>query len=138
MTLSRLKSLWNEADLAAEGAGEDEIRRAEEELDLRLPGDYLEFMRWRNGGEGAVGREGYLHLCRIEELTELNARYAEFDHLAQVVLFGDDRGGLACGFTRDGGVVTLPFIGGVEDAIAQGSFTRFMLRCASGTTFDRD
>jgi len=137
VSLAQLRDLWDEADLAGSGASDEEIRRAEEELGRRLPDDYLEFMRWRNGGEGAVGEEGYAHLCAVGELAEFNAAYAELDHLSGFLLFGSDRGGEAFAFTDEGDVVVVPFIGGAEDAVPQGSFAEFLLRCASGRTLER-
>ena len=61
----------------------------------------------------------------------------QLDHLRDFLVFGGDGGGEVYGFTHDGQVVVVPLIGDVEDAIPQGSFTDFMLRCAAGTMFER-
>ena len=42
---------------------------------LALPGDYLDFMREHNGGEGPLGENNYGRFFRLEELEEINNDY---------------------------------------------------------------
>jgi cell wall assembly regulator SMI1 len=127
-----LRGLIASMDLAP-GASEDVVRRAEQELGATFPAEYVAFMSEHNGGEGPVGQAGYAKLWPVEELTQINADYAELDHLDGWVIFGSNMGGEAYVFDRDGQVLMVPWIGSREDAAPQGSFSEFLHRVAAGT-----
>ena len=42
---------------------------------MKLPDDYLAFMRGHNGGEGPLGKYNYGRFCPLEELQALNDDY---------------------------------------------------------------
>ncbi len=112
---------------SAEGASDEVIAKAREELRTRLPDDYVAYLRRSNGGEGFVG-EAYLRLWRAEELAQFNREYQVNMLAPGLVAFGGDGGGEAFAFdTRDRKmpVVCVPFIGmSLEDAIlTAASFT---------------
>lgn len=47
----------------------------EEVNGLKLPKDYIEFMKEHNGGEGSIGNNIWGELFKLEELEELNNDY---------------------------------------------------------------
>jgi hypothetical protein len=103
-----------------EGALDAQVAEAETTLGKRLPVEYIEFLRFSNGGEGFVG-EHYLILWGAEELGPSNRDCEVEEYAPGLLMFGSDGGGEAFGFdTRvsDWPVVVVPFIGsGWEDAL---------------------
>jgi hypothetical protein len=51
------------------GATESALSTLEEQARVGLPNDYLAFLRWRNGAEGAIG-PNYLVILSAEEIAE--------------------------------------------------------------------
>ena len=47
----------------------------EEVNGLKLPEDYIEFMKDHNGGEGPIGDNNYGRFYKFEELDEINKEY---------------------------------------------------------------
>lgn len=95
-------------------AAEEEIRSAEETLHLKLPAQYVSFLREGNGGEGFIG-DSYAILWSVSEIAPLNESYESQELAPGFLMFGSDGGGEAFGFdTReaDWKVVQIPFIGG--------------------------
>jgi cell wall assembly regulator SMI1 len=74
------------------GANSSEIKQAEYDLGVRLPGDYKSFLLWSNGGEGAVG-DAYLSLWEVGRLKELNEMYRIRFYLPHCLGIGTDGGG---------------------------------------------
>lgn len=82
-------------------------------LGIILPGDYLEFLRQHNGGEGFIG-DNYLVLWRAEELADFNREYEVEVYAPGIFLFGSDGGGEGYGFDTNAAampIVRIPFIG---------------------------
>jgi len=96
------------------GASDITIAEAEEQLGLKLPADYVQFLKLTNGGEGFVGG-GYAILWPVEELHSTNQGYEFAKYLPGFLSIGSNGGGEAYGFdTRDPlwPIVQAPFIGG--------------------------
>ncbi len=94
-------------------AGASSIRQFEMESGFRLPGDYVQFLRKTNGGEGFVGN-AYLILWRIEELLEMNRDYQVAEFAPGLFLFGSNGGGEAFAFDMRSDampIVSVPFVG---------------------------
>jgi hypothetical protein len=108
------------------------IERAVAQFGSRLPAEYLQFLGEHNGAEGAVGE-----IVAAEELAFADEKYPELDHLAGLVVFGSDGGLEAFAFDEHGEVLVIPWIGGREDAIPQGSFVEFTKRLVSDELFER-
>jgi hypothetical protein len=72
------------------GATEEEIRRLEETLGVRLPPDHRQFLRWSNGWEGECG-ESWLVLDGIAEMLASNDP-ALTEGFEGYVFFGGDGG----------------------------------------------
>ena len=98
-------------------ADPDQIARLRREVGRQVPEDYLAFLAVHDGGTGPVGR-----LNPAAEVGSSAEFHPEHDHLQDLVVFGSDGAAEAFAFDRDGHVVVVPWIGGPEDAIPQGTF----------------
>ena|SRR2546425_1936717 len=120
---------------ARQPATDTALAAAEREIGTKLPHQYLEFLKTRNGGEGFVGPTSYVMLWRAEELAPLNQAYEVQKYAPGLLLFGSDGGGEAYGFdtrTPDWEIVQVPFVGLTWDLarpLAK-SFDEFLLRLA--------
>jgi hypothetical protein len=98
----------------------------------KLPGDYIEFLKITNGGEGFIG-ENYIILWGIEELISQNESYEVELNAPGLLIFGTDGGGEAFGFdTRKGKwpVVQIPFVGMFwEEALHKGDSFKEFIEC---------
>ena len=82
-------------------------------LGRELPGDYVAFLRFTNGGEGMIG-DTYVILWKAEELAELNDSYEVDEYAPGLLLIGSDGGGDAFAYdtrTTPWPVVRVPFVG---------------------------
>ena len=129
--MSDYEYLRAELTLAAP-AGAESVARLREEFGLQVQEDFLTFLSAHDGAEGAVGV-----LTPAVEVGLGADLYPELDHLRDFVIFGSNGGGEAFAFDPDGKVVVVPWIGGTEDAIPQGSFNEFLARLVGGTLFEQ-
>jgi hypothetical protein len=97
-----------------------------------VPDAYLSFLMAHDGAEGAVGR-----LAPAAEVGWGQELHPALDHLHGLVIFGSDGGGEAFGFDTGANVVVIPWIGGREDAILQGTFSEFLVRLIEGRLLER-
>ncbi|WP_298717641.1 SMI1/KNR4 family protein [Chitinophaga sp.] len=82
------------------------------EMDFAVPADYVEYMFLKNGGEGAIGEEGYIRLWMLQELMEANQDYAVQEFAPGLFLIGSDGGDAAYGLRKDDlAFIEVPFIG---------------------------
>lgn len=92
---------------------EESLESIEKKLEIKLPSDYLFFLRQANGGEGFIG-ESYLILWKAEELEPYNKDYQVEEYAPGVFLFGSSGGGEAFGFDTRAlpyKVIQIPFVG---------------------------
>jgi len=113
------------------GAPEDEIRSLQENLHIRLPSEYVDFLQHSNGGEGFVGPNSYLMLWPVEKIPRLNAASAVNEFASGLVLFGTNGGDTAYAFdTRDSAlpIVDVPLVGmGFDYCVRRGAtFSEFL------------
>jgi hypothetical protein len=92
-----------------------EIRVVEEQLEIKFPDDYIEFMLSSNGGQGQIN-ERYLRLWEIECIVESNGidGYSILEFAPGLVVIGSDEGGTAIGYdfrSRHPKLVEVDFIG---------------------------
>jgi SMI1/KNR4 family protein SUKH-1 len=95
---------------AAEDAA---IAESEKQLAVKLPAEYVEFLKLTNGGEGFIGRN-YAILWRVEELASMNESYEVRKYAPGLLIFGSSGGGEAYGFdarTPQWPIVQVPFVG---------------------------
>ena len=59
---------------------------------LKLPEDYIEFMKKHNGGEGNIGNNSYGCFFKLEELEELNNEYGAQEEWPGYIIIGSDMG----------------------------------------------
>jgi len=94
-------------------ATDETIRSSEIELGLRLPDQYVQFLKIGNGGEGFIG-ESYAIFWGVSELSSLNASYESNKLAPGFLIFGSDGGGEAFGFDTRGlnwPLFQIPFVG---------------------------
>ena len=115
------------------GATDAAIAAGEMQLGMRLPADYVDFLKFTNGGEGFVGKNAYIILWGVEELASMNQEYEVQKYVPGLLIFGSDGGGEAYGFdTRSPQwpIVQVPFVG-MEWDVAESmgtSFCQFLAR----------
>lgn len=119
------------------GATDGVVESVESSLELKLPTDYVAFMRESNGGEGSVGGDSFVMLWKLDELEAFNRDYEVADYCNGLLLFGSSGGGEAYGFNTKQTpwtVVRVPFVGMDESLIESvgESFTDFLQRLACG------
>ena len=108
-----IKKLVEKMDLNP-GATEQSLQILSKEIGVQLPHKYIEFMRFSNGAEGAIGPNNYLVIWPVNEIKELNEGYAVDEFAPGLVLFGGDGGGTAYAFdTRfeEMPIVEVPLVG---------------------------
>jgi len=89
------------------------ISKAEGDLRVKLPSDYVRFWHIGDGAVGPIGTEGFLQLWRVEELKPFNDAESVNEYAPGLILFGSNGGGTGYAFdTHDAmAVVDVPFIG---------------------------
>jgi hypothetical protein len=81
---------------------------------MKLPSEYVTFLKLCNGGEGFIGDEEYVILWSIEELASMNDGYEIEKYVPGLLVFGSNAGGEAYGFdtrTPESQIVSVPFVG---------------------------
>jgi hypothetical protein len=138
---AELMSLLAKFRPAATGAPLEAIHTVAERLATVFPTDYVAFMQESNGGEGAVGAEGYVQLWPIETLVERNEPYNTAEDFPGFVFLGSNGGGeaIALRSSADGPeLFLLPFIGASNDALFGGrSFVEFLRNHGTGQIWER-
>jgi hypothetical protein len=95
------------------GATNVAIASGERQLSVKLPMEYVEFLKFSNGGEGFVGKE-YVILWGIQDLASMNQSYKVQEYVQGLLIFGSNGGGEAFGFdtrTPEWPIVEVPFVG---------------------------
>jgi hypothetical protein len=128
--VSSFDFLRDELALSAPSDASD-VERLRAEFGRQLPEDYLAFLTAHDGADGAVGR-----LDPAAAIGRADDVYPEHDHMRGLVIFGSNGGLEAFCFDHDGSVLVVPWIGGREDAIPQGTFPEFLARLVDGRLFE--
>jgi hypothetical protein len=113
MALQNLDELLSQFNCNAP-ATIDQLDAFEASAQMRLPGEYREFLLRSNGGEGFIGPSAYAILWRVEELRLLNDGYEVEINAPGLFVFGSDGGGEAFAFDLKGEgspIVAVPFVG---------------------------
>ena len=113
-------------------ASDDLVRRAEGELRVQLPSDYVAFLKESNGAEGTISESSYVALWPVDELRAANDDYGVVEFAPGLLLFGSDGGDTAYAFdtTDSMTVVEVPFIGMSRDEVrpVAPTFSEFLER----------
>lgn len=116
-----------------QGASVSTLAAAQQDLGMiRLPSDYLDFMRQSNGGSGFID-DCFLQLWRIEDVKRLSDGYQEGEMERPWLFFGSNGGGEGFAFDLRGGamaVFEVPFVtlDPADALFCAPSFTEFMRR----------
>lgn len=137
----RLLELMRDVERNA-GASKEALQSLTEAIGVSLPGEYLDWMRISNGGEGFLGPVSYLMLWPAEEIRERNHRLEVSKLMPGFVLFASNGGDAAYAFdTRSGApssmpIIEIPYVDiGVEGASrARGSGFRAFLEDLTAVT----
>lgn len=95
--------MWGEFEFNPPYTGEDII----EINGVKLPQDYIDFMKEHNGGEGDIG-ESWLVLYPMEELQKYNDDSEISEYLPNHIIIGGDGGEELYGITPDGKYFNVP------------------------------
>ena len=98
------------------------ISKVEDKFDIKLPEDYLEFMRYCNGGDGDIGAS-YIRFKSIKEIIDFNKDYEVQAFLPRYIMFADDGGEETFGiYYHDNKCeyIMVSFIFDEDDIIVQG------------------
>jgi SMI1 / KNR4 family (SUKH-1) len=120
------------------GATDDEIVRCTRELEVKLPADFMDFLKTANGATGFIRKgRAYVDLWSTDTMIESNRGYQVAKFAPGLLLFGSDGGGEAFGFDMRSvpwSVVVVPFVGMFwDDAVVNGtSFSDFLERLCDG------
>jgi hypothetical protein len=129
--MSSFDHLRDELTLAGP-ADPRQLARLRQDHGPQMPVEYLSFLAAHDGAEGAVGA-----LSPAPEVGRGEDIHPELDHLHGLVIFGSDGGNEAFAFDEEGRVVVIPWIGGCEDAVPQGTFFEFLTRLVESRLFER-
>lgn len=118
------------------GASAEAIAECEKKRQIKLPEDYVQFVKVADGAEGFINDTAYLALWKIGDLYSLNHSYRVEEYVPGCLLFGSDGGGEALAFdTRVApfAVVQIPFIGmeWKEARVLGRSFSEFLKNLGS-------
>ena len=96
---SSLRALLADVRLSPEGASEERIAAAEQEMDCKLPADVKEFLREHDGGEGTLGtRKRPIQLWPIERIAAECEAQEVTRAVPGLALFGSDGGSEGYGY----------------------------------------
>lgn len=95
--------MWGEFEFNPPYTGEDII----EINGVKLPQNYIDFMKEHNGGEGDIG-ESWLVLYPMEELQKYNDDSEISEYLPNHIIIGGDGGEELYGITTDGKYFNVP------------------------------
>lgn len=116
------------------------IEEVEQQLRVKLPSDYVDFLLFSNGCEGGIG-ESYFVMWPIEELVQNNEDCEVEEYTPGLVLFGSNGAGEAFGFdmrTEEVKYIMIPFMLEYEAIIEQGrTIIDFFEQLYNGTLFDK-
>lgn len=108
----RLNSIFKQAELSP-SASDEAIAEAEKQLGVKLPKEYVEFLKFTNGYEGPIDPKSYCALWSVEKLAAMNNCYNVDESVPGLLIFGSDGGGEAFGFdtrTPNWSIVQVPFV----------------------------
>jgi hypothetical protein len=93
-----------------EGATTEEITTLQKNLNTVLPADYLDFLRYSNGGIGH-GPELFVILDHVNEVATTTEGYAAPEFAPGLAIFGSDGCGNLLGIdTRNGNPETMEYV----------------------------
>lgn len=88
-----------------------DICAVESDFNITFPEQYKEFMLLHDGGEGAIGKYGYIAIFSLKELVDSNGDDKINDYHPGLFYFASDRGGMIYAFnmqTENKFIVELP------------------------------
>jgi hypothetical protein len=112
MTMNqRISALTQEMERRL-GAPQHIVDEVQQQLGIKLPDDYLDFMRETNGAVGFVG-SSFLRIYELEEIRPANQRLESDKFTPGLIVFGSNGGGLAYAYdmrARPVNIVEIDFV----------------------------
>lgn len=96
-----------------EGVSKDQLLSFQDELNTKLPDDYLDFLKFSNGAKGEIGNY-YLEIWSIEEIQTTNNELLVEEFAPGLLLFAGDGANELFGFdlrVKEIPVIGVPMIG---------------------------
>ena len=106
----------------------DIIKNIEETINIKLPQDYIEYMKKNNGYTGIIN-DDYYDIWRLEDIISRNSDYQVQEFFPNLIYFGSNGGDEAFAFDKSNNmsIVSIPFIGTEDDKIViADSFNNFI------------
>ena len=106
----------------------EEIKRIEETFKIKLPEDYIEYMKNNNGYTGMINEE-YYDIWKLKDIVSMNNDYHVQEIFPNLIFFGSNGGDEALAFDKSNGmcIVIIPFIGTEADkTFVTDSFKEFI------------
>lgn len=85
----------------------DKLIKIENEFNFNLPNDYVEFMKKHDGGEGPIGKYGYLAVWNTSEAFSYNYEKNGPVLSDNLLYFASDRGGTLFAFKMESNSCTI-------------------------------
>jgi len=106
----------------------EKVKEIEETMSIKLPQDYIEYMKSNSGYTGMIN-DDYYNIWKLEEIISMNNSYQVQEFFPNLIYFGSNGGGEAFAFDKSNNmcIVSIPFIGTEKDKIVvANSFNDFM------------
>ena len=96
----------------------DIIKEIEEAFKIKLPQDYIEYMKNNNGYTGMI-KEEYYDIWKLEDIIPRNEAYQVQKFFPNLIYFGSNGGDEAFAFDKSNNmcIVSIPFIGTEDNKI---------------------
>lgn len=104
------------------------IRNIEDNFEIKLPQDYIDYMIENNGYNG-MSNEDYIDIWKLENIIQRNNDYKVSEFFPNLIYFGSNGGDDAYAFdkTNNMSIVRIPFIGNENNKkIVATSFNKFL------------
>lgn len=97
-----------------EPASMEDIINVENDLNVKFPSEYIQFLQYSDGMDGVLPTNVYVSIWSIKELIGLNTGYEVNEFAPHLLLFGSDGGDTAYAFCKESNkmpILKVPLIG---------------------------
>lgn len=91
--MNSIYDLMSEMELS-KPAKKDKLEMIEKKFNIVLPKQHIDFMLLHNGGEGNIGKYGYLAIWSVSEIIQFNSNSTHKEYLPELFFFASDRSGM--------------------------------------------
>lgn len=99
-----------------EPSDEASVKHFFNEIDFKLPLDFIDFYKENNGAEILIKNKYFITLWPLAKILQLNVEYQVKEYAPDYFIFGTNGGGMAyCIEKTTGNIFEMPFIGMSND-----------------------